>query len=185
MNSTMQSLRALLLFTLLTGLVYPLLMLGVGQALFPRQANGARLEKDGKLIGSELIGQAWEGDRYFASRPSATGPKEYNGAASSGSNYGPLNPDYLKAVRERYQRWGQGAPVDLITSSASGLDPHISPEAAQWQAARIAQASQRSPEEIHALIARHTEGPQWGIFGEPRVNVLLLNMALDAWSAKK
>lgn len=179
MESTIMGLRALAFFTLLTGLAYPLIVLGIGQAIFPHQANGSRIESQGKLTGSELIGQALGGDGYFASRPSATGPNEYNAAASSGSNYGPLNHDYLKAVRERQARLGKDAPIDLLTSSASGLDPHISPASAELQAARVAKARGVLLGEVRALIAKHSEGRQWGLLGEPRVNVLLLNLDLD------
>jgi potassium-transporting ATPase KdpC subunit len=184
MESTILGLRALAFFTLLTGFAYPLLVLGIGQSLFSRQANGSRIEVDGKLVGSELIGQAMAGDGYFTPRPSATGPAEYNAAASSGSNYGPLNPDYLKAVTERKAKLGAGAPVDLLTASGSGLDPHISPEAAAWQAARVAKARGVTLEQVQALVAKHSEGRQFGLLGEARVNVLPLNLDLDRMRGK-
>jgi potassium-transporting ATPase KdpC subunit len=189
MESTILGLRALAFFTLLTGFAYPLLVLGIGQSLFSRQANGSRIEVDGKLVGSELIGQAMEGEGYFAARPSATvagatGPNEYNAAASSGSNHGPLNPDYLKAVKERQAKWGAGTPVDLLTASGSGLDPHISPEAASWQAGRVAKARGVPLEQVQASIAKHSEGRQFGLLGEPRVKVLELNLDLDRMQRK-
>ncbi len=184
MESTILGLRALAFFTLLTGFAYPLLVLGIGQSLFSRQANGSRIEAQGKLVGSDLIGQAMAGDGYFALRPSATGPEAYNAAASSGSNQGPLNPDYLQAVKERRAKLGAGAPVDLLTTSGSGLDPHISPEAAAFQAARVAKARGVTLETVQALIAKHSEGRQFGLMGEPRVNVLPLNLDLDRMAGK-
>lgn len=179
METTILGLRALAFFTLLTGLAYPFLVLGVGQVLFPSQSNGSQIVEANRLIGSSLIGQPLKGDQYFIARPSATGPNEYNAAASSGSNYGPLNPDLRKAINERTKQLGANAPVDLFTTSASGLDPHISPAAAEFQAPRVAQARGVPLEQVRSLIAKHSEGRQWGLFGEPRVNVLLLNLDLD------
>lgn len=179
METTILGLRALAFFTLLTGIAYPLLVLGIGQAIFPSQSNGSQIVEENRLIGSSLIGQPLKGDQYFAARPSATGPNEYNAAASSGSNYGPLNPDLLKAIRERNTQLGPNAPIDLITSSGSGLDPHISPAAAEFQAARVAKARGVPLDQVRSLIAKHSEGRQLGLFGEPRVNVLLLNLDLD------
>ncbi len=132
-----------------------------------------------RLIGSELIGQPITGAGYFTLRPSATSPTEYNAAASSGSNFGPLSPDLRKAIRERRAALGPSAPIDLLTTSASGLDPHISPAAADFQAPRVAQARGVPLEQVRSLIAKHSEGRQWGLFGEARVNVLLLNLDLD------
>lgn len=179
MENTILGLRALAFFTLLTGLAYPFLVLGIAQALFPHQANGSRIVSQDRFIGSELIGQPMAGPQYFELRPSATGPAEYNAAASSGSNLGPLNPDLRKAVQERQSKLGSNAPIDLLTASASGLDPHISPAAAEFQAPRVAQARGVPLEQVRSLIAQHSEGRQWGLFGEPRVNVLLLNLDLD------
>lgn len=179
MEAFLVSLRAVVAFTLLTGFAYPLVVLVAGKVAFSTQAEGSRVERKGKLYGSELLGQTWEGDQYFASRPSATGPNPYNGAASSGSNYGPLNPDYLKAVKERQAALGANAPVDLLTSSGSGLDPHISPEGAEIQVEKVARARGMTPEAVRARVAQFTEGRQWGVLGEPRVNVLKLNLSLD------
>jgi K+-transporting ATPase ATPase C chain len=186
MENTILGLRAIAFFTLLTGLAYPLLVLGIGQAFFPHQANGSRIVEQGQLVGSSLIGHPIQGDRYFAARPSATSPDAYNAGASSGSNLGPLNPDLRKAIRDRQSQLGPNAPIDLLTSSASGLDPHISPAAAEFQAARVAKARGVPLEQVNSFVAKHTEGRQWGLFGEPRVNVLRLNLDLDrATSTRK
>lgn len=171
MNAFMISVRALVFFTVLTGIVYPLLVLFAGQAAFRHQAQGSLINTDGKVIGSELIGQHFEQPQYFWPRPSATGPKPYNAEASSGSNLGPLHPDLKKPVA--------GMPRDLWTASGSGLDPHISPEAARYQASRVANARNLSAEAVARLIEQNTEGRQWGVLGEERVNVLKLNLALD------
>ncbi|MEW9899965.1 potassium-transporting ATPase subunit KdpC [Chitinivorax sp. PXF-14] len=175
------------LLTALTGLAYPLLTTGIGKLLFPAQVAGSLIVQDGRTVGSELIGQQFTEPRYFWGRPSATIPMPYNAAASGGTNLGPLNPALADAVHTRIAALkaadpGNTAPipVDLVTASASGLDPHISPAAAQYQAARVARARQLAPAEVAALIGRHTEPPQWGLFGEARVNVLKLNLALDA-----
>lgn len=174
------------LLSVITGLIYPLLVTGIGQALFPKQAAGSLIERDGKLIGSRLIGQNFTDSQYFWGRPSATAPQPYNAAASGGSNFGPLNPALKDAVDARVQALRaadpgntQPIPVDLVTASASGLDPHISPAAAEYQIARVAQARGLAPEIVRKLVAAWTEDRQWGIFGEPRVNVLELNLALD------
>jgi K+-transporting ATPase ATPase C chain len=176
----------LLLMAILTGLVYPLGVTGLAQFLFPHQANGSLIRQDGKARGSELIGQAFDAPRYFWSRPSATSPYPYNAAASSGSNLGPTNEALLKAVQARVDTLksadpGNQAriPVDLVTASGSGLDPHISPAAAHYQASRVARARGMAEAAVRDLIARHTERRQFAIFGEPRVNVLQLNLALD------
>ena len=172
--------------TVLTGLIYPALVTGIGQAAFPDQAQGSLVRRDGKVVGSALIGQNFASPGYFWGRPSATGPQPYNGGASSGSNQGPLNPALVDAVKARVQALReadpgnvQPVPADLVTASASGLDPHISPEAAQFQVARVARERHLEIAQVRELVLRHTEDRQWGIFGEPRVNVLELNLALD------
>jgi K+-transporting ATPase ATPase C chain len=180
------ALLMLLVLTALTGIVYPLLVTGIAQGLFPQQANGSLIERDGKVAGSALIGQPFSDPRYFWTRPSATAPMPYNAGASSGSNQGPLNPALKDAVQARIAALkasdpGQTAPipVDLVTASASGLDPEISPAAAAWQAPRIARLRGLSEAEVAKLIAAHTQGRQLGVLGEPRINVLSLNLALD------
>jgi K+-transporting ATPase ATPase C chain len=176
-----------LLLTLLTGIAYPLLVTGISQGLMPGQANGSLIVKDGKPIGSELIGQSFSDPKYFWSRPSATGPMPNNATASSGSNLGPTNPALMDGIKARVQALReadpgnqQPVPVDLVTASASGLDPHISPAAVEYQLARVARVRNISPDTLHKLVAEHTEGRQFGFLGEPRVNVLKLNLALDA-----
>jgi K+-transporting ATPase ATPase C chain len=168
-------------------LLYPLLVTGLAQLLFPHQAAGSVLTRDGHMVGSRLIGQSFSDPRYFWSRPSATTPQPYNGAASTGSNLGPLNPALLDAVRTRIAALHAAdpdnhspVPVDLVTASGSGLDPEVSVAAASYQAARVARARGLAPERVQALIAQHTEGRLLGVLGEPRVNVLELNLALDA-----
>lgn len=175
-----------ILLSLITGLLYPLLVTGVSQALFPAQAAGSLIERDGKLIGSRLIGQNFTDPKYFWSRPSATSPYPNNAAASGGSNLGPLNPALKAAVESRIEALrkadpGQAAPVpvDLVTASASGLDPHVSPAAVDYQIGRVARARGLTTEAVRTVVAQHTEPRQWGLFGEPRVNVLELNLALD------
>ncbi|HEY6897330.1 MAG TPA: potassium-transporting ATPase subunit KdpC [Rhodocyclaceae bacterium] len=173
--------------TVVTGVAYPLAVTGIAQTLFPHAAHGSLIEKDGKLIGSELIGQNFSDPKYFWGRPSATSPQPYNAQASGGSNQGPLNPALVEAVKGRVAALreadpGNTAPVpnELVTASASGLDPHISPAGAAYQIARVAQVRNLKAEAVQAVIEQHTEGRQWGVFGEPRVNVLKLNLALDA-----
>jgi K+-transporting ATPase ATPase C chain len=173
--------------TVLTGGLYPLIVTGIARALFPAAAAGSILERDGRALGSSLIGQSFTDPGHFWSRPSATTPQPYNGSASTGSNLGPLNPALLGALKARLAALhaadpGNAAPVpaDLVTASASGLDPHISLAAAYYQAARVARARGLDDGRVRALIAAHGEGRLFGILGEPRVNVLELNMALDA-----
>ena len=175
-----------LLLSLLTGIVYPLLVTGISQLTMPRKANGSLIMQVGKPVGSSLIGQSFSDPKYFWSRPSATGPMPYNPTASSGSNQGPTNPALMDAVKARIQALRdadpgnvQPVPVDLVTASASGLDPHISPAAAEYQLERVARVRKLDPDALRKLVADHTEGRQFGILGEPRVNVLELNLALD------
>lgn len=173
--------------SVLTGLVYPLLVTGIAQLIVPDAANGSLIERDGQVVGSRLIGQAFSDPKYFWGRPSATGPMPYNATASSGSNQGPLNPALVDAVKGRIEALKAAdpdnklaIPADLVNASASGLDPHISPEAAAYQVARVAGQRNLLAADVKALVSTHTEGRQWGVFGEPRVNVLQLNIALDA-----
>ena len=176
-----------LLLTMVTGLLYPLLVTVAAQVLFPSRAAGSLLMRDGRAVGSRLIGQSFGDPRYFWSRPSATAPQPYNGTASTGSSLGPLNPTLLDAAKARVAALraadpGNDAPVpiDLVTASGSGLDPEISLAAANYQAARVARARGLALERVQALIAQHTEGRLLGVLGEPRVDVLELNLALDA-----
>ncbi|MGC1520723.1 MAG: potassium-transporting ATPase subunit KdpC [Steroidobacteraceae bacterium] len=176
----------LALMTVLLGFVYPLVIAGVAQAAFPRQAQGSLIYQNGKLIGSELIGQSFSDPKYFWGRPSATTPKAYNGLASTASNLGPLNPALLdavkanaKALRDADPDNRQSIPVDLVTASASGLDPDISPAAAQYQAARVARVRHLALASVETLIKTHVRGRLFGLIGEPRINVLELNLALD------
>jgi K+-transporting ATPase ATPase C chain len=173
--------------TVLTGIVYPLIVTAFAQTVFHHRANGSVVERDGAPVGSELIGQSFDDVRYFWGRPSATPEKPYNAASSSGSNLGPTNPALLGSIRERvaatraaHPNQTGPVPVDLVTASASGLDPHISPAAAEYQVTRVAHARRMSPEAVRKLLTAHTESRTFGILGEPRVNVLKLNLALDA-----
>lgn len=189
--SAMQTIRpALILFlllTLLTGVIYPAAVTLVARTLFADQASGSLLESGGQLVGSRLLGQPFSGPQYFWSRPSATGPHPYNGAVSSGSNQGPINAALETAVRERVAALRLAdpdniapVPVDLVTASASGLDPHISPAAAEYQVNRVARARGLPPNEVRELVRQATQERTLGIFGEARVNVLELNLSLDA-----
>lgn len=183
------TLMSLLVFTVLTGVIYPLAVTGIAQVLFPRQANGSIITENNKAVGSSLLGQQFEDGKYFLGRLSATGPFPYNGAASSGSNLGQNNPELMKAVQARIQALHtvdpsnqEPIPVDLVTASGSGLDPHISLAAAEYQAKRVAAARGLDKSVVRALIAKHNQGRWLHIIGEPVVNVLELNLALDAAS---
>ena len=182
----------LLLMTVLTGAAYPLVATGLAQAIFPAQSNGSLVMKDGKAVGSSLIGQSFTEPKYFWGRPSATTPMADNGASSTGSNLGPTNPALTDAVKQRIDALraadpGNDAPVpvDLVTASGSGLDPEVSPAAAQYQLMRVAKARGVEPAKVQQLVAQATTGRQFGLLGEPRVNVLQLNLALDALQAKR
>lgn len=176
--------------TVVTGLAYPAVMTVLGQAVFPSQANGSLIEKDGKVVGSALIGQSFDVPKYFWGRLSATSPMPYNAAGSGGSNLGPLNPslaDQVKgriaALRDAGTDLSKPVPVDLVTASASGLDPEITPAAAAYQVERVAKVRNLTPDAVAQLVAANTTGRQFGVLGEPRVNVLKLNLALDAAQA--
>lgn len=179
-----------LALSVVTGIAYPLAVTAIGQLAFPAAANGSLLTRDGQTVGSRLIGQAFTGARYFHGRPSATGPAPYNGGASSGSNQATTSPALREAVAARIAALRaldpdnpRPVPVDLVTASGSGLDPHVSPAAAAWQLERVARARGLPRERVAALVAAHTEDRTLGILGEPRVNVLTLNLALDALDA--
>ncbi|HSW61782.1 MAG TPA: potassium-transporting ATPase subunit KdpC [Dissulfurispiraceae bacterium] len=186
MNMTRTILAALFVFTLITGVIYPLFVTGVAQLLFPAQANGSMIMQDGNPVGSSLIGQPFDDPKFLWGRPSATAPFPYNAAASGGSNLAQTNPDLIKNVQGRidalkaagYQPSGP-IPADLVTASGSGLDPHISFEAARYQATRVAKARGLDESRVRAVIARHAEERKFGLFGEPRVNVLSVNRALE------
>lgn len=181
------SVLALLVLTAITGFAYPAIMTVAAQALFPRQANGSLIKSGEAIRGSELIGQPFSEPKYFWSRPSATSPHAYNPGSSSGSNQGPTNADLIKAVKDRIAALQtadpdnkEPVPVDLATASGSGLDPHISPAAAKYQLARVAKARNVSADKVASLVDQFTEGRQFGVLGEARVNVLKLNLALDS-----
>jgi K+-transporting ATPase ATPase C chain len=181
------ALMALLIFTVLTGLIYPLVVTGIAQLVFPRQSNGSLILNNGQVAGSALIGQSFDGPKYFWGRLSATGPYPYNAAASSGSNYGPTNPALLDAVKARIAALKaadpantQPIPVDLVTASGSGLDPDISVAAALYQIPRVVRERGLSESTLRTLVDKYTAGRTFGFLGEPRVNVLELNLALDA-----
>ncbi|SAK91384.1 potassium-transporting ATPase subunit C [Caballeronia pedi] len=181
---------ALVLFvalTVVTGLIYPAVVTAIGQAAFSHQANGSMIERDGKTVGSEIIGQQFDAPQYFWGRLSATTPNPYNAGSSSGSNLGPTNPALADEIKGRIDALHaadpdnqMALPVDLVTSSGSGLDPEISPAAAAYQVTRVAKARGMTVEQVQALVAQATAGRQFGVLGEPRVNVLKLNLALDA-----
>jgi len=183
---------SLLVLTLITGVAYPLLVTGIAYAAFPSQAKGSLIEKDGKPVGSHLVGQSFDDAKYFWGRQSATSdanskPLAYNGGSSSGSNVGPTNPAFVDEVKGRVDALVAAdptndapIPIDLVTSSGSGLDPHISPAAAAYQVRRVAKARGLDEGRVRTLVAEHTQDRQLGILGEPRVNVLELNLALDA-----
>ena len=175
------------LLTVVTGVVYPLAVTGIAKVAFPEAANGSLIVKEGKPVGSRLIGQNFSDPKYFWGRPSATSPQPYNASASGGSNLGPLNPALVDVVKGRVDALKAAdpdnvllIPADLVNASASGLDPHISPEAAVYQVVRVARQRHLSAADLKALVSKHTEGRQLGVFGELRVNVLELNIALDA-----
>jgi K+-transporting ATPase ATPase C chain len=199
LTTSIQAFRALIVFTVIAGMAYPLIVTGIAQAVFTHEANGSLIGKDGKAVkdgasavGSALIGQPFSDPKYFWGRPSATSPMPYNGASSSGSNQGPTNPALQEAVEGRIKALraadpGNTAPVpvDLVTASGSGLDPHISPAAAEYQAARVARARRLDAAKVRELVAKHTSGRPLGILGEPAVNVLTLNLDLDGQGAGK
>jgi K+-transporting ATPase ATPase C chain len=186
----MPALRMLVILSALTGVIYPLLVTGVAKLAFSRAANGSLIVVDGKTLGSDLIGQPFDDPKYFWSRPSATSPQPYNAMASSGSNLGPRNPALADAVKDRIKALHDAdpggntaaVPVDLITASGSGLDPHISVAAAEYQLPRVAKARGLTGEQVRGLLNANTEGRTLGVLGEPRVNVLKLNIALDRTS---
>jgi potassium-transporting ATPase KdpC subunit len=191
LKSLRTSVMTVLLFTVLTGLIYPFLVTGLAQLIFPGKANGSFLKKDGKLVGSELIGQPFSDPKYFWGRPSATSPFAYNAGASTGSNYGPLNPALVEGAKKRIQDLRnadslnlQPIPVDLVTASGSGLDPHISVAAARYQIGRVARSRHMTELQVRDLVDLNTEGRQLGFLGESRVNVLRLNLALDGIQSK-
>lgn len=185
-NQMKTALILLISLMLLTGLIYPLIVTGLAQFFFPTQANGSLIQQNGLIIGSRLIGQSFSSPAYFWGRPSATTPFPYNGGASLGSNSGPSNPGFLASVKDRVTqlnafktKTNQLVPVDLVTTSGSGLDPEISPYTAFYQVARVAKTRHIPEKELHALIISQIKSRTWGILGEPRVNVLQLNLALD------
>ena len=186
-----QAAACIVVFTVITGVIYPLIVTGFAQLVFPHQANGSLILSNGKIVGSSLIGQSFSSPKYFWARPSATSPIPYNAAGSAGSNLGPLNPALTENVKARITQLKaadaaskQSVPVDLVTVSGSGLDPDISPAAAEYQIPRIAKARNLDESKVRELVAKHTKDRQIGILGEPRVNVLELNLALDDLQGK-
>lgn len=187
MKMLKSTLGLFLVLTLITGVAYPLVVTGIARLAMPGQASGSLIERDGKVVGSALLGQSYTDPRHFWGRPSATGPQPYNGAASTGSNLSPTNPALIEAIASRVQALRAAdpantapVPVDLVTASGSGLDPHISPAAALYQVSRVAHARGMDEAKLRALVETHVEGRTFGLLGEPRVNVLKLNLALDA-----
>jgi K+-transporting ATPase ATPase C chain len=187
MDQLKPALVVLVCLSVVTGLAYPLVVTGVAQVILPAQATGSLIVREGKPVGSALIGQPFDDPKYFWGRLSATVPHGYNAGASTGSNLGPINPAFHAAAKARIDALREAdpgttapVPVDLVTASGSGLDPHISPAAALYQVARVARARGLDPAEVRRLVEQHVEGRQLGILGEPRVNVLRLNLALDA-----
>jgi K+-transporting ATPase ATPase C chain len=185
-TSLVPALRMLVVLSVLCGVVYPIVVWGISQAAFRNAANGSLVERDGKVVASTLIGQSFSDPKHFWSRPSATAPQPYNGASSTGSNLGPRNPaladavaDRIKALREADPGNTAPVPVDLVTASASGLDPHISIAAAEYQVPRVANARGMSADDVRKLVQANTEGRTFAVLGEPRVNVVMLNLALD------
>jgi K+-transporting ATPase ATPase C chain len=186
-----QAVVCLAVFTVITGVVYPLIVTGIAQLVFPHEANGSLIISNGKSVGSSLIGQSFSNPKYFWSRPSATSPTPYNAANSSGSNLGPLNPALIENVKTRIEQLNtadpaskQLVPVDLVTASGSGLDPDISPASAEYQVPRIAKLRDLDESKVRELVAKHNRNRQLGILGEPRINVLELNLALDDLQSK-
>jgi K+-transporting ATPase ATPase C chain len=185
-SSLFPAVRMLVVLSVLTGVVYPVVVWGVAQGAFRSAANGSLIQQNGKAVASKLIGQPYSDPKHFWSRPSATSPQPYNGASSSGSNLGPRNPaladavaDRVKALREADPGNAAPIPVDLVTTSASGLDPHISVAAAEYQLSRVARARNMTPDDVRRLVQANTEARTFGVLGEPRVNVVTLNLALD------
>jgi K+-transporting ATPase ATPase C chain len=182
---------AIVVLTVLTGVIYPLVVTGIAQLVFPHQANGSLIKENDTVVGSSLIGQSFDDDpKYFWGRLSATSPAPYDGSASGGSNLGPTNPTLVDNVKKRLDALDKAdpdnheqVPVDLVTASGSGLDPHISPAAAEYQVRRVARLRGKSEDDLRKLIAEHTEDRTFGLLGEPRVNVLELNLALDKLKA--
>jgi potassium-transporting ATPase KdpC subunit len=191
MKEMIVAIRVFVVLTVLTGLVYPLVITGVAQAMFPQQANGSLIRQDDRVVGSSLIGRYFDDPKYFWGRPSATSPDPYNGASSSGSNLGPTNPDLLMAIQGRVEALraadpGSDQPIstDLVTASGSGLDPHISVAAAEYQIPRIARSRGMKETDVRTLVAKNTHGPDFGVFGERVVNVQELNLDLDRAKAR-
>jgi K+-transporting ATPase ATPase C chain len=181
-----RSIVCLFSMIIITGIIYPLFVTLIGNCVFPRQSQGSLIIKDGKILGSELIGQSFQSPKYFWSRPSATTPVSYNAAASTGSNLGPTNPALIKLVQDNIAKLKaadpenmQSVPADLVTASGSGLDPDISPAAAEYQISRVAKARKINEIEVRSLVAKYAKGRQLGFLGEPRINLLALNLALD------
>ena len=184
-----RSLVCLSIMVVITGLVYPLLMAAIGYVVFPHRAQGSLIVRGDRIVGSKLIGQSFESPKYFWPRPSATSPVPYNAGASSGSNLGPTNPKLMEAVRERVARLRAAdpentlpVPADLVTASGSGLEAYISPAAVQYQVSRVARARGLTVAQVQRLVSENTRGRQWGFLGQPRTNVVTLNLALDELS---